>query len=372
MTWNMEPETLTHRSLGEGGLKPETYIIKSYLISHSISTYMKALSTAFICSLGGGVILSACQSKEKKETQRPNILIAISDDQSFAHTSFAGCKFVSTPGFDRVARSGIYFTNCFSGSPGSAPSRGSLVTGRYHWQNEQSGQHASSWMKKYVPFADALKANGYHTGFTGKGVAPFQYARNEQDSLWREENAAGKAYNSIQYKKGDPADERTAGGIGGNNYSANFRDFMQKRQPGQPFYFWYGATEPHRAYEKDSWKRNGKDPARAEVPGFLPDDEVIRGDLLDYAVEIEWFDLHLTRILNYLDSVGELDNTIVIVTGDNGMSFPRAKANGYEYGVHVPLAISYPEGFPGNRIVDDPVSFVDFAPTILEMTNTRT
>ena len=332
---------------------------------------MKALSTAVICSLGGGVILSACQSKEKKETQRPNILIAISDDQSFAHTSFAGCKFVNTPGFDRVARSGIYFTNCFAGSPGSAPSRGSLITGRYHWQNEQSGQHASSWMKKYVPFPDALKANGYHTGYTGKGVAPFQYARNEQDSLWREENAAGKAYNSIQYKKGDPADERTAGGIGGNNYFANFRDFMQKRQQGQPFYFWYGATEPHRAYEKDSWKRNGKDPAKAEVPGFLPDDAVIRGDLLDYAVEIEWFNLHLTRILNYLDSIGELDNTIVIVTGDNGMPFPRAKALSYEYGVHVPLAISYPKGFPGNRIVDDPVSFTDFAPTILEMTNTK-
>jgi len=332
---------------------------------------MKVLSTAVICSLGGGVILSACQSKEKKETQRPNILIAISDDQSFAHTSFAGCKFVNTPGFDRVARSGIYFTNCFAGSPGSAPSRGSLITGRYHWQNEQSGQHASSWMKKYVPFPDALKANGYHTGYTGKGVAPFQYARNEQDSLWREENAAGKAYNSIQYKKGDPADERTAGGIGGNNYFANFRDFMQKRQQGQPFYFWYGATEPHRAYEKDSWKRNGKDPAKAEVPGFLPDDAVIRGDLLDYAVEIEWFNLHLTRILNYLDSIGELDNTIVIVTGDNGMPFPRAKALSYEYGVHVPLAISYPKGFPGNRIVDDPVSFTDFAPTILEMTNTK-
>ena len=332
---------------------------------------MKAISTAVICSLGGGVILSACQSKEKKETQRPNILIAISDDQSFAHTSFAGCKFINTAGFDRVARSGICFTNCFAGSPGSAPSRSSLVTGRYHWQNESSGQHASSWLKKYVPFADALDANGYHTGFTGKGVGPFQYARDEQDSLWRKENAAGKGYNSIQYKRGDPADERTAGGIGGTNYFANFRDFMQKRGERQPFYFWYGATEPHRAYEKDSWKRNGKDPAKAEVPGFLPDDEVIRGDLLDYAVEIEWFDLHLTRILNYLDSVGELDNTIVIVTGDNGMPFPRAKANGFEYGVHVPLAISYPKGFPGNRIVDDPVSFTDFAPTILEMTNTK-
>jgi len=144
---------------------------------------MNPLSTAVICSLGGGLILNSCQPTEKNEAKRPNILIAISDDQSFAHTSFAGCKFVSTPGFDRVARDGIYFTNCYAGSPGSAPSRSSLVTGRYHWQNEQSGQHASSWMSKYVPFPDLLEANGYHTGFTGKGVGPFKYARNEQDSL---------------------------------------------------------------------------------------------------------------------------------------------------------------------------------------------
>lgn len=331
---------------------------------------MKTLPSAVICSLGGGLILTSCQVKDSKEPRTPNILIAISDDQAFAHTGFAGCKFVNTPGFDRVARNGIYFTNCFAGSPGSAPSRSSLVTGRYHWQNESSGQHASSWLKKYVPFVDALDANGYHTGFTGKGVDPFQYARNDQDSLWREENAAGKAYNSIQYTRGGPGDERTAGGIGATNYYANFRDFMKKRKDGQPFYFWYGATEPHRNYEKDSWKRNDKDPTLVEVPDFFPDNEVIRGDLLDYAVEIEWFDLHLTRILNFLDSIGELDNTIVFVTADNGMPFPRAKANAFEYGVHVPLAISYPDGFPGNRIVDDPVSFADFAPTILEMTNT--
>ncbi len=332
---------------------------------------MKILSTVVICSFGGGLFFTACQSKEKKDTHLPNILIAISDDQSFAHTSFAGCRFINTPGFDRVAHNGIYFTNCWSGSPGSAPSRSSLVTGRYHWQNEQSGQHASSWMKKYVPFVDVLNANGYHTGYTGKGVEPFQYARNEFDSLWRKENAAGKSYNTLQYKIGDPADDRTAGEIGSINYFANFCDFMSKRQPGQPFYFWYGATEPHRKYERDSWKRNNKDHSMVDVPGFLPDDAEIKDDLLDYAVEIEWFDLHLSEILNFLDSVGELENTIIIVTSDNGMPFPRAKANCFEYGAHVPLAISYPKGFSGNRIVNDPVSFVDLAPTILEMTHTN-
>lgn len=332
---------------------------------------MIAISKITFYSISGVMILGACQPKENNEAVRPNILIAISDDQSFPHTSFAGCQFVKTPGFDRVAGNGIYFTNCYSGSPGSAPSRSSLVTGRYHWQNEQSGQHASSWMKKYVPFTDILAAKGYHTGYTGKGVDPFQYARDERDSLWRKENAAGRGFNSVRYDRNSSSDERTAGGIGAINYFANFRVFMKERKEGQPFFFWYGATEPHRAYEKDSWKQNGKDPSTVKIPGFLPDNNEIIGDLLDYAVEIEWFDLHLSRMLNYLDSVGELDNTIVIVTGDNGMPFPRAKANCYEYGLHVPLAISYPVGFPGKRIVNDPVSFVDFAPTILEMTNTE-
>jgi len=310
----------------------------------------------------------ACKS-EKKET-RPNILFAISDDQSFAHTGFVGCKFVKTPAFDRIAMEGVYFNICYAGSPGSAPSRSTIITGRYHWQNEQSGQHASSWMKKFVPFVDLLDRNGYFTGRTGKGVAPFQYARNENDSLWRETNAAGLERSQIRYEKDTPGDERYGDGINVLNYFENFKYFMENREAGKPFFFWYGAHEPHRAYEKDSWRRMDKSLSDVTVPAFLPDNEIIRGDILDYAVEIDWFDLHLQRMLDYLDEIGELENTIVIVTSDNGMPFPRAKALGYEYGVHVPLAIRFPKYFPGGRVVDDPVSFADLAPTILELTKT--
>jgi uncharacterized sulfatase len=328
---------------------------------------MKNLPTIFFFSFAPGIIFAECKEEKAAFVKRPNILLVINDDQTYVHTGFAGTRFVSTPGFDRVAMNGVYFTNCYAGSPGSAPSRSALVTGRHHWQNEQSGQHASSWMKKYVPFVDVLEANGYHTGFTGKGVGPFQYARSEADSLWRKDDAAGKAFNRYKYTKEDPSDTRTAKGIGLTDYFENFRDFMQQREAGQPFYFWYGATEPHRAYEKDSWKRNGKSLDQVNVPGFLPDVDEIRSDILDYAIEIEWADSHLCRMLDYLDSIGELDNTIVIVMADNGMPFPRAKANCFEYGVHVPLAISYPKGFPAGRRVDDPVGFVDIAPTILEM-----
>jgi uncharacterized sulfatase len=75
-------------------------------------------------------------------------------------------------------------------------------------------------------------------------------------------------------------------------------------------------------------------------------------------------------MLAYLEETGELDNTIVIVTSDNGMPFPRAKANSYEYGIHVPFAVRFPKDFPAGRSVDDPISFADLAPTILELTGT--
>jgi N-sulfoglucosamine sulfohydrolase len=331
---------------------------------------MKTLSTLFMSCIVGGLTFNACQTAEKEVPRRPNILFAISDDQTFAHTSFAGSKFVRTPAFDRVAGEGIYFTNCIAGSPGCAPSRSTIVTGRYHWQNEQSGQHASSWMKKYVPFIDLLDANGYITGRTGKGVSPFQYARDENDSLWRATDAGGITHSNIRYTPGSADDERPATDIGMINYFENFKYFMENERGDKPFFFWYGASEPHRSYEKDSWKRHGKSLADVEVPGFFPDNEEVRGDMLDYAIEIEWFDMHLQRMLNYLEEIGELENTVIIVTADNGMPFPRAKANCYDYGIHVPLAIRYPKGFPGKRIVEDPVSFADFAPTILELTQT--
>ncbi|SOE19716.1 uncharacterized sulfatase [Spirosomataceae bacterium TFI 002] len=308
-------------------------------------------------------------SFQKKKDKRPNILFAISDDQSWLHTSMAGSSFVNTPAFDKVANEGIYFTNCYAGSPGCAPSRSALVTGRHQWQNEQAGQHASSWLKKYVPYIDELEANGYQTGRTGKGVGPFRYAKNDSESEWRNSDAGGIEHSNIQYTKDN--DPRTASGIGKVNYFANFQYFMENVRGEKPFFFWYGGTEPHRVYEKDSWKRTNKQLKDVTVPDFLPDNEVVRGDLLDYAVEIEWFDTHLGKMLQYLEEIGELENTIVIVTADNGKPFPRAKANAYEYGIHVPLAIRYPKDFGQNRVVNDMVGFTDFAPTILELTQSK-
>ncbi len=286
---------------------------------------------------------------------RPNILLAISDDQSFAHTSIAGCQAVATPNFDRVARDGVFFTNGFCSSPGCSPSRASLLTGRYTWQLEQAGTHGSEFPNKFDVYPDLLEQAGYFVGFTGKGWGPGDWRAGG-----RNRNPAGSPFQSRT------TDDVPARGIRKTDYAGNFADFLAARPKDQPFCFWYGASEPHRAFEAGSGLRLGKRSDDVQVPSFLPDTPEIRSDILDYCVEIEHFDSHLGRMLQQLADIGELENTIVVVTSDNGMAFPRAKANCYEYGFHVPMAICWPKRVPGGRVVDDLVSFVDLAPTFLD------
>ena len=96
-----------------------------------------------------------------------------------------------------------------------------------------------------------------------------------------------------------------------------------------PFCFWYGSTEPHRRYEFQSGvnKGNKKLSDIDQVPAFWPDNDVVRHDMLDYALEVEHFDSHLQRMLRELEKRGKLDfiSTLVVVTADNGMPFPESK-----------------------------------------------
>lgn len=289
----------------------------------------------------------------EESARRPNILLAISDDQSWPHAGAYGCGFVKTPTFDRIAEEGILFTHGYCPAPQCSPCRAALLTGRNIWQLEEAGTHASLFPGKYQVYPELLEASGYYVGYTGKPWGP----GNWQDS-GRTRNPVGKEFNQQGNLTG-------TSGIGSIDYEGNFEDFLRKRPDGQPFCFWYGAREPHRTYERGSGLRAGKKLEDVEVPPFLPDTEAVRSDLLDYALEIEWFDAHLARIVLTLEDLGELDHTLIIVTSDNGMPFPRAKANLYEYGTHMPLAIRWGDQVIGGRVVDDLISFIDLAPTFL-------
>ena len=208
---------------------------------------------------------------------------------------------------------------------------------------EEAGTHASYFRKKYRTYPEQLQDAGYFVGSTGKAWGPGDYEENG-----RTDNPAGRSFG-----------ERSS-------YVEGFQQFMNARPADAPFCFWFGSRDAHRPYDKRSGLIKGKKLTDAEVPAFLPDHPEIRSDLLDYAAEIERFDSDCDAMLKILENTGELDNTIVIITSDNGMPFPRAKANCYEFGIHMPLAIRWKERVPGGRSLDDLVGFIDLTATIYE------
>jgi N-sulfoglucosamine sulfohydrolase len=268
--------------------------------------------------------------------KQPNILFAISDDQSYWHTSAAGYKAVSTPHFDRIAAAGVRFTHSFCSSPSCTPSRGAILTGQHFWRLEEGGNLWSSLPLKFSSYADTLEAAGYHVGLLGKGWGPGDL------------KAAGRTRN--------PA---------GPNYK-DFATFFASRPADKPFCFWFGSTDPHRPYDEGFGRKSGIKLQDIEVPPWLPATAQVREDMADYLAEIQRFDTDVGAILSILEKAGELENTLVVLTSDNGMPFPRAKTNLYDSGTRMPLAISWPASIPGGRVIDDFVSHTDFAPTFLE------
>lgn len=299
---------------------------------------------------GAGALAAAATG-----AHRPNILVCMADDAG--HMGAYGIPWVNTPAFDSIASRGILFRNAFTCNSKSAPSRACFITGRNSWQLREAANHWPAFPADIRSFPEALKDAGYYTGYTGKGWGP-GIAQNADGS---ERELTGKKFNS---RKLMPATT----GINKIDYAANFGEYLKGWDHKSPLCFWYGAREPHRGYEYGSSARFGKHPADIDsVPAYWPDNETVRTDMLDYAVEIEHFDRHLGRIIEMLDSVGELENTIVIVTSDHGMPFPRCKGQEYLASCHVPLAIMWPCGIknPG-RLTDSLVSLTDIAPTIME------
>jgi N-sulfoglucosamine sulfohydrolase len=293
------------------------------------------------------------------DAPRPNILVCIADDVSFPHMGAYGCPWVTTPGFDRVAREGLLFQRAYTPNAKCAPSRSCLLTGRNSWQLGPACNHQCEFPAEFATYCEVLERNGYSVGCTGKGWGPGV----AMDADGRPRRMTGQPFNARKCEPPTPA-------ISNNDYAANFTDFLEAQSAAGAWCFWYGGLEPHRDYTAGSGVTLGKHRLAevTDVPGFWPDSEVVRSDLLDYAFEIEWFDQHLARMLKELDRRGLAENTLVVVTSDNGMPFPRVKGQAYELSNHLPLAIRWPRGITGpGRQVAECVSFIDLAPTFLEV-----
>jgi arylsulfatase A-like enzyme len=103
------------------------------------------------------------------------------------------------------------------------------------------------------------------------------------------------------------------------------------------------------------------------VPPYLPDTRAVRGDLADYAIEVEYADGHIGRALAALKAAGQLEQTLIIATSDHGMPFPFVKGQIHEDGFHLPLAMRWGQGIKPGRVVEDFINVRDLAPTYLEL-----
>lgn len=316
-----------------------------------------SLSLAIWLVAAGVCLCSTASAAENEEKQRrPNILFCIADDWGWTHAGAYGAgDWIKTPTFDRVADEGVLFENCFTSNPKCCPCRASIVAGRNTWEMKQAVNHIVNWPSEFVSYVDLLKDAGYHVGLTGKGWAP-----GDWKIAGRKYNPAGPSYDKFK----TPPPHR---GMSNNDYARNFIEGFMAARPNDetPFCFWLGTSEPHRAYEDGSGIRAGKKPGQVELPGYFPDNAITRSDMLDYALEVEHYDTHVGRALKYLEEIGELDNTIVVMTSDHGMPFPRVKGQIYEQGFHLPLAIRWGKQVPGNRRIGDFINVRDFAPTFL-------
>ncbi|MFK7850080.1 MAG: sulfatase [Akkermansiaceae bacterium] len=289
---------------------------------------------------------------------KPNILFAIADDWGL-HAGAYGTNWVKTPAFDRVAKEGVLFQNAYTPNAKCAPSRACVITGRYPWQLEEAGNHLAYFPAKFQSWPETLMQNGWHVGITGKGWGPGV----AKDLNGKHRKITGIPYNKRKLKP-------TTSGITPTDYAANFSNFLNDATEGKPWCFWYGSLEPHRRYEFKSGIMKGAKRLMEidRIPSYWPDNETVRTDMLDYAYEVEHTDQHLGLMLAELEKRELLENTIVIVTSDHGMPFPRVKGHAYHDANHIPLAIRWPAGISkANRIISDFVDFTDIAPTILEL-----
>ncbi|MEQ8880754.1 MAG: sulfatase [Cyclobacteriaceae bacterium] len=292
------------------------------------------------------------KSNENSEIERPNILFIIADDISRTSMGAYGSTYIETPNFDRIAKEGILFTNAYVTNPKCAPARACLLTGRYSWQLEEAANHQPVVPPKWNFYPDLLEADGYFIGYTGKGWGPGKY--------YGEHNPAGWEFNELKL---DPP----YSGINKKDYSGNFEAFLDKNNEDKPFCFWLGTHEAHRGFEKDSYKKENMDLDNVEVQDFFPDTELVRGDLADYAVEVEYHDKVIGLALKALEERNLLENTLIIVTSDHGMPFPRVKAQIYDEGFHVAFAAKWGDKIKPGRVVTDFINFPDVAPTLLDV-----
>ena len=282
----------------------------------------------------GNPVGSEVTAKDAGPAKRPNILFLFGDDWAWPHASCLGTPGIQTPTFDRLVREGVLFRN--------AQRRGAVVRAVAGRGVDRAMALATGTGREFAWHAvgQVRRVSGY---FGAGGVL----RRLDGQGVWTGVRCGANGECCRQGLQG-------------------FQPVPGRAPKDRPFCFWFGSHYPHRPYRAGSGAKGGIDPAKVVVPPYLPDNEVVRNDIADYYLAAQAFDRAAGEVLAALEKTGELDNTLIVMSGDNGWPFPRCKATCYDTGTHQPLAVRWGARVKPGRVVEDFVSLADLAPTFLE------
>ena len=320
------------------------------------------------------------------EPKRPNLLFIFADDWGRFASAYGKLDgpgspndVVKTPNFDRIAREGTLVRQAFVSAPSCTPCRSALLSGQHFWRTGRAAiLQGAVWDESIPTYPRLLTQAGYHMGKTGKVWSPGNPADIPYGRPVPSFQKAGMRFNSFskfgtdQVKSGDSIDSCRRTLL--REVRGNFEDFLSKRPSQAPFGYWFGPTNVHRKWVKGSGKALwGIDPdsLKGKLPPFLPDIPEMREDFADYLGEVQALDAYAGELLDALEKAGELDNTLVVMSGDHGPpGFPHGKCNLYDFGSRVALALRGP-GVEKGKVSDTLVSLPDLAPTFLEMAGVK-
>ncbi|MBX3180031.1 MAG: sulfatase [Candidatus Hydrogenedentes bacterium] len=284
----------------------------------------------FLGATLGAAAITASPAHAEPTGGPPNIVFLFSDDHSVPDLGCYDNSAIRTPNLDALAATGLRLDRAYVTSPQCSPSRASILTGRTPHAVNASRLHQN--VTPDVPnLPRLLKQAGYHTGALRKV---------HQNHIQKDFDYYG-------------------------NHRAPLEEFFAQRPKDQPFFLWFGSTDPHRDYAPGAVDPP-HDPAALDVPEFLADTPETRQDLALYYDEIGRFDRECGEILALLEANGLRENTLVVMSADNGMPFPRAKATLYEPGIRVPLIANWPGVIAPGRTSSALVSLMDLTRTWLD------
>ena len=323
-------------------------------------------------------------STAQRQPTRPNILFCFADDWGRYASIYATLEknpslnqIVKTPNIDRVARAGVLFRRAFVNAPSCTPCRSALLSGRYFFNTGRGAiLQTAEWDAAIPSFPHLLRDAGYHIGETYKvwspgtpDDAPFGAGKYAYEKAGKLPNDFSENMTKMldEGQSFEAAREKIYGQVKGN-----FDAFLADRKSGQPWMYWFGPTTTHRRWIKGSGKKLWSiepDSLKGKLPPFLPDVAEVREDLADYLGEVQAYDAYIGLLLKRLEETGEMDNTLIVISGDHGMpGVSNGKCNLYDFGIGVALVAQLPKSMGGKpgRVVDDLVSLPDLAPTFLE------